>query len=141
MVVEFKDAYQKRLFKANEKLLKMYDELKLDSETFYDDAATITNLQKEVSADYKNYAEMEEAKEKREADQKAGFWTRVISAGGILVTLVTFIVGEVGRTQRFHEATKYEEENPVIGMANKSAVSDGLRSTETKPPIGFRLFK
>ena len=145
MVVQFKDAYEERLFKSNQKVLECYELLDPEAEDYVEKLEALAKIQKEIAADFKAYGEIEveEAnekleKEKLDHEKKSNKISQALQAAGLLLSGVTFAVSQGMRHKHFKIANKYEQDNAYLTTSDKHAVNDALKEEQpSKAPWQF----
>lgn len=145
MVVEFDDAYQKRLQDGNKALLEAYNALDPKSPTYYEDLVAVSKMAEQINNDYKNYADVEaesirsELESERNKSEKKANWLRgIVGIGGLAVTLFTFLVGEKNRNARIDKVAAFEEDNAILKSSDRIAVTDCIK--EEKKPLSLPFF-
>lgn len=131
MDLKFREEYVQRLFDENQAMLNSLNELDVESETYADDVQALTEWNKVIVADYKNFGELIEEEERLKHDQKSSKIAHILQAIGIAVTAATFGIGEYNKHQHFKTANKYEEDHAYLTTSDKVAVQDALK-TEKK---------
>lgn len=136
-IIDFGDAYQSRLIKANQAMMDAYASLDPTDEDYFEKISQVSDMAKEVNTDFKNYADIKIEEASLQQEKKTNLFRNIISAGGIIVTLVTFLVGEHGRNARIDKVAKFEDENAVLKMSERTAVQDCIRDDNGKRPNFF----
>lgn len=138
-----------RLQVLNDKLIDAIVNLDPNDEHYFEDLETLTKLQKEVAADFKNYAEacdrtwkneIEVAKNEievqRNRDEKhSNLFRNIVAAVGGLAGLGGLIFNfwsESRRNERFKIANKFEEEDAYRKTSDRKAVDEGLKESNFK---------
>jgi len=139
-----------RLQVLNDKLIDAIRSLDPNDENYFEDLETLTKLQKEVAADFKNYAEAcdrswkneievtrNEIESQRNRDEKqSNLFRNIVAAVGGLAGIGGLIFNfwsESRRNKRFEIANKFEEEDAYRKTSDRKAVDDGLKENHFKP--------
>lgn len=121
--------YVQRLMEENQAMLDSLKALDPDREDYADNVNALTEWNKVIATDYKNFGEIVEEEDRLKHDKKASKISSILQGIGLVVTVGTFAIGEVFKHKHFQQANSFQDEGGFYGKAtDKIAVQDALKT-------------